>query len=180
MPDSTLFRRFAVLLGIVLVVLGGCASLPPPQGQAPSSAIAASRSTPLGSRALDAAARATAPAGHSGFLPMPQAPVALDARLTLIRTAQASLDLQYYLLGNDEVGHLVLKELRDAAARGVRVRLLLDDFYTTGMDRLLLGLAAHPNVEVRLFNPFTSGRVSTPGRLVNLAGDFKRLYPPTH
>jgi len=106
--------------------------------------------------------------------------VALDARLTLIKRAQSSLDLQYYLLGNDEVGHLVLRELRDAANRGVRVRLLLDDFYTTGMDRLLLGLAAHPNVEVRLFNPFGPGRVSTGGRLLSLAADFKRLNHRMH
>src|SRR5947207_792824 len=80
--------------------------------------------------AAQAAASASAPSGHSGFRAMTQASVALDARLTLIRRAQVSLDLQYYLLGDDEVGHLMLRELRDAAQRGVRVRLLLDDFYT--------------------------------------------------
>ena len=111
---------------------------------------------------------------------MTQASVALDARLTLIRRAQVSLDLQYYLLGDDEVGHLMLRELRDAAQRGVRVRLLLDDFYTNGMDRLLLGLAATPNVEVRLFNPFGVGRVSGLGRWISLAADFRRLNHRMH
>lgn len=171
----TLAKRAAPLLA---ALLAGCAGLPPPTVQAPSTAIASSTDTELGRAAASAAA--SAPAGRSGFRPMPQASIALDARLTLIRRAQSSLDLQYYLLGNDEVGHLVLRELRDAAERGVRVRLLLDDFYTTGMDRLLLGLSACPNVEVRLFNPFGPGRVSSGGRLISLASDFRRLNHRMH
>ncbi len=111
---------------------------------------------------------------------MPEASVALDARLTLIRKAQSSLDLQYYLVGNDEIGRLLLRELRDAAQRGVRVRLLVDDFYTSGTDRLLQGLAAHPNAEVRLFNPFAGGRSTSVGRLLGLAADFKRLNHRMH
>ena len=75
----------------------------------------------------------------SAVRPLPQAAFALDARLELIRRAQASLDVQSYQLGNDKTGLLILRELRDAARRGVRVRLLLDDFYTAGLDRLLLG-----------------------------------------
>jgi putative cardiolipin synthase len=111
---------------------------------------------------------------------MPEANVALDARLTLIRKAQSSLDLQYYLVGNDEIRHLLLRELRDAARRGVRVRLLVDDFYTVGTDRLLQGLAAHPNVEVRLFNPFAGGRGTSVGRMLGMAADFKRLNHRMH
>ncbi|HJV59580.1 MAG TPA: phospholipase D family protein [Albitalea sp.] len=171
-------RAWAALAFVALFTLGGCASAPLPVSQAPSSAIAASAATELGSIAAQARARAVG--GESGFYPMPQAAVALDARLALIRRAQASLDLQYYQLGNDETGHLLLRELRDAAARGVRVRLLLDDFYTAGMDDMLLGLAAHPNVEVRLFNPFGAGRVSRVGRWVNLATDFRRLNHRMH
>lgn len=78
------------------------------------------------------------------------------------------------------VGHLVLRELRDAAARGVRVRLLVDDLYTQGLDPLLLGLQAHPNVEVRLFNPFVSGRGWSVARYVAFAGDFRRLNHRMH
>ncbi len=174
----TTTRRLALLLCLPLVLLAGCAGLPPATVQAPSQAIPLAADTALGRAAL--AAAASAPAGHSGFRALPQASVALDARLTLIRRAQTSLDLQYYLLGNDEVGHLVVRELRDAAERGVRVRLLIDDFYTTGMDRLLLGLAAYPNVEVRLFNPFGAGRVSSGGRLISLASDFRRLNHRMH
>jgi len=62
----------------------------------------------------------------------------------------------------------------------VRVRLLLDDFYTAGMDPLLLGLAAQPNVSLRLFNPFAAGRGSAAGRWLALATDFKRLNHRMH
>src|SRR4051812_30711050 len=100
MPDTPFSRRCSRVLALLLLALGGCASLPPPQQQSASSAIAAATSTELGARALHAVAQAGAPSGQSGFLPMPQASVALDARLTLIHQAQSSLDLQYYLLGN--------------------------------------------------------------------------------
>jgi len=171
-------RWCGIAVTLALVVLSGCAALPPPMSRTPSVAIPASTQTLLGAAA--ARAQASAPAGLSGLRPMPQTDVALDARVALIRRAQSTLDLQYYLVGNDEVGHTLLRELRDAAARGVRVRLLLDDFYTNGMDPLLLGLAAHPNVELRLFNPFGSGRVSALGRWINLASDFRRLNHRMH
>jgi putative cardiolipin synthase len=76
----------------------------------------------------------------------------LDVRLALLRGARRSLDLQYYHLHDDSTGRLVLRELRNAAQRGVRVRLLLDDLYTEGLEPLLNGLSAYPNVEIRLFN----------------------------
>ncbi|MBB3177287.1 phospholipase D family protein [Variovorax sp. Sphag1AA] len=116
----------------------------------------------------------------SGARVLPQAAFALDARLALIRRARSSLDLQYYLLGNDKTGKLIARELRDAAARGVRVRLLLDDFYTTELDPMLLGLAAHPNIEIRLFNPFVTGRDHTATRWLNFAADFRRLNHRMH
>lgn len=62
------------------------------------------------------------------------------------------------LIQDDSSGRAFLRTLRDASQPGVRVRLLLDDLYTAGQDALLLGLAAYPNVEVRLFNPFPAGR----------------------
>jgi putative cardiolipin synthase len=74
----------------------------------------------------------------------------------------------------------MLRELARAASRGVRIRLLLDDFYTVGLDPLLLALAAYANVEVRIFNPFVTGRTSSLGRLLALAGDFRRLDHRMH
>jgi len=194
-------HRRTLWLAMVLLWLGltGCAGLPAAHSGKTSVALPASPDTVLGALALRAALRVPggeesaqrsalvgvplapgATIARSGLRPMPDADIALDARITLIRRAQASLDLQYYQIGNDETGRLFLRELRDAAQRGVRVRLLVDDFYTHGMDRLLQGLAAHPNVEVRLFNPFASGRTDTLGRLVNLALDFRRLNHRMH
>ena len=66
--------------------------------------------------------------GLSGFRLLSEGSVALDARLSMIRGAQRSLDLQTFELADDELGRLILRALREAAGRGVRVRLLLDDF----------------------------------------------------
>ena len=110
---------------------------------------------------------------------MPSGDFALDTRLELARRAERSLDVQYYQIDNDETGRYLLRTLRDAAQRGVRVRLLMDDLYTSGEDELLLGLAATPNVELRLFNPFPAGRGSL---LQALRGLAVRLQPrqPAH
>jgi len=173
------------LNGLIVVafsaLLMGCAGLPPVAGRQPSKAIAAPAEAPLVALAAGSAAKSAAEStAASGFWPLPQAAFALDARLALIRNARSSLDLQYYLIGNDTVGRLVLRELRDAAIRGVRVRLLVDDLYTLGLDPLLEGLAATPNIEVELFNPFGAARGSGLGRLASFAGDFRRLNHRMH
>src|SRR5262245_9797918 len=141
--SADLAWRLAIWLSLLVLVLlvGGCATLAPPQA-APSQAIAADPERGLGRIAADS----VAPSADSGVQPLPMATFALDARLALIERAQSSLDLQYYLVNDDDTGRLLLRALRDAAARGVRVRLLVDDLYTADNQRLLLGLAAHPNV----------------------------------
>lgn len=164
-----------VLAGVLL--LSGCASLPPPDTQrAESRAIAAPADAPLPMLARELAI----PDRLSAVRPMPLPQDALAARVAMMAQARTSIDLQTYHLADDSIGRLMLRGLRDAAARGVRVRLLLDDFYTAGMDDLLLGLAAHPNVELRLFNPFASTRGWPLGRLLQLAGDFSRLNHRMH
>jgi putative cardiolipin synthase len=94
----------------------------------------------------------------------------------LIRQAQHSLDLAYYIWGNDLTGQLMFEELLHAAQRGVRVRLLLDDNNTQGLDPLLLGLSSHPNIEIRVFNPM---RIRSP-RLLNYLFDFGRTQRRMH
>ena len=177
---STLARLLPMLrsavLGLACLLAAGCASLPPLEPQVPETAIPASASTELGR----ITARFEGKDELSAVRPMPQARFALDARLELIRRAQASLDLQTYQLGNDKTGRLILRELRDAARRGVRVRLLLDDFYTAGMDPLLLALAAEPNAQVRLFNPFVNGREHMATRWLDFFTDFRRLNHRMH
>jgi putative cardiolipin synthase len=161
---------------LALVLLAGCAGLPSPVERPVSITLTAPADAPLAAVAREARLGA----GESGFRAMPQASFALEARLELMRRAKVSLDLQCYLIGADATGRLVLRELAEAAARGVRVRLLLDDLYAKGLDELLLGLAAHPNVEVRLFNPFAYGREPGLVRLWHLATDFHRLNHRMH
>ena len=181
-------RALRALRGVItaLAVLGilglaGCTS--PPLRSAPlrsapppSSFRIAPDDTPLGGLA----AANQVPAGRSGFRPLLVSGIALQTRLNLINSARVGVDLQTYHLGNDPTGHQILRALRDAAGRGVRVRLLIDDFYTTGMTDLLLGLAAEPLVEVRLYNPFPAGRDSTALRLASLLADFSQLNRRMH
>jgi putative cardiolipin synthase len=111
---------------------------------------------------------------------MPLAAYSLDARIELTRRARYSLDIQYYLIQNDRTGHLLLRNVRDAAKRGVRVRLLVDDLYTYGADPMFAGLAAFPNIEVRLFNPFCCGRGGLLSKYAASLFDFRRLNHRMH
>jgi putative cardiolipin synthase len=173
----SLRSRLQSLLAISLAaLLTGCAGVLPRVERVPSTTLVAAPDAPLATVARDA----NIPLGESGVWPLLQASYALDARLAMIEHARTSLDLQYYLIADDSTGRPLLRALRDAAARGVRVRLLVDDLYTAELDRLLLGLAATPNVEVRLFNPFVTERGSSTRRLLALALDFKRLNHRMH
>ncbi|HEX6722364.1 MAG TPA: phospholipase D-like domain-containing protein, partial [Burkholderiaceae bacterium] len=160
----------------LFALLAGCAGLPRDVQRPPSQAIAASPDTDLGRIALASAPDRT----RSGFRLLSWSAQSLAARIELIRRAQVSLDVQYYVIHDDETGRHVLRALRDAAERGVRVRLLVDDLYTAGTDPLLLGLAAYPNVEVRLFNPFPMGRDSLSARLTLSLFDLGRVNHRMH
>ena len=92
--------------------------------------------------------------GASGIHTLGDPLEAFAARMLLAKVAEQTLDVQYYIWRGDQTGTLLLQALVDAAQRGVRVRLLLDDGGTAGLDRTLAALAQHPHIEVRLFNPF--------------------------
>ena len=167
------------MLLCVLAVTAGCATpLPIVNRDAiESSAIEGSTQTKLG----QVIAASTPEGVHTGMRLMPLGPFSFDTRLLLAETAQVSLDVQYYHLETDETGRTLLRALRDAAARGVRVRLLIDDLYTGGQDDLFLGFASHPNIEVRLFNPFTRARGSgQAGRFIASIAEFKRVNHRMH
>ncbi len=106
--------------------------------------------------------------------------VSLQMRLKLIEAAQSSIDLQTYQFKGDRSGRLMMGALRDAAARGVRVRVLVDDLYSAGNDLLFLGLAAHDGVDVRLFNPFGFGRDSMAMRMIAALFGAERLHRRMH
>ena len=91
----------------------------------------------------------------NGFYPLSQGFDAFGARLALMDAAQASIDVQYFLMKPDEAGLVFAAELMKAADRGVRVRFLLDDIFTTVDDIGLATLDEHPNIELRIFNPIS-------------------------
>jgi len=101
---------------------------------------------------------------------------AFAARALLARAAERTLDVQYYIWHDDLSGSLMLDEIEAAADRGVRVRLLLDDNGIPRMDKRLSSLDLHPNIEVRLFNPFV---IRWP-KFINWLFDFRRLNRRMH
>jgi putative cardiolipin synthase len=165
------------VLAVFLFSSAGCATVGPRPELPPSQAVDG-KLTALGRAA--SLARDGFATEQSGFRALPEASTSFNARVALARRAQASIDAQYYLIGNDEIGRLFLRELRDAALRGVRVRLLVDDLYNAGKDPLLEGLAAYPNVQVRLFNPLAVRSDSFNWRVAASLWEFERIDHRMH
>ncbi len=135
---------------LMLLALSGCAStLDLDTARTSSYATPSDTASPLQSQLA-----AHLPPGESGFHLLLGGHAALAARLELARRASHTLDVQSYLFHNDTTGKLVAAELLAAAERGVRVRLLIDDIDTADKDLGLATLNAHPNIQIRLFNPF--------------------------
>lgn len=165
-------RAFAALAAAV--VLGGCAAIPASDGARPvSAAIPATEATVLGAFALTNAADHP---GQSGFTLLTRGEQAYLARQDLVRLAARSIDIQYYIWEGDTSGKLLAAVLLEAAGRGVRVRILIDDIHTKGRDFNIAALDAHPNVEIRTFNPFGN----RDARNWNLVTDFTRLNHRMH
>jgi cardiolipin synthase C len=123
--------------------------------------------------------RLAANGGRSGFRLLANGLDAFVARAILIDLAERTLDLQYYIFHPDKTGSLVIDRLIAAADRGVWVRLLLDDWGTLDKnDAAVAALDAHPNIEIRLFNPYVHRKGL--GRLVELALRFARVSRRMH
>ena len=163
--------RFFAAAAVLLVT--GCASLPPLEGRTVTTALSAVPDTRLG-RAL--ASELAAHPGRTGVHPLPRPRDAFAARVVLAAAADRSIDVQYYIWHGDQVGYLMFEALWEAAERGVRVRMLLDDMNTAGLDPTLAALDAHPNIEVRLYNPLAVRGA----RWLNFVGDFARLNRRMH
>ena len=153
-----MMRWLRMLFWILLVaaVLWGAGRLvfavPTTAGRPAETAIPFNPQGKLGPRAQEAQA---AHPGKSGVIPLPEGQSALHSRIALARHAEESLDVMYYIWHDDTSGLMLMGALRDAAQRGVRVRLLVDDNGITGMDPMLAAMNALPNFSVRLFNPST-------------------------
>lgn len=134
----------------VLLALSGCTSAPLDYPKTPTSVLADTTGTSLS--AASKHWRRESPDGN-GFYPLEKGLDAFGGRLVLIDRAEKSIDAQYFLMKPDSAGLVFSDQLLKAADRGVRVRFLLDDIFTTVDDRWLVLLNEHPNIEMRLFNP---------------------------
>lgn len=175
----------AWLIAIILALAGCATPLPPnlPRG-AQGAALAPQPGGPLAQ--LETVLQQQAANDQSGFLLLDRNDDGLRWRLALVDAAQHSLDLQYYVWWGDESGLLLAKHVVAAADRGVKVRLLLDDLSTILLDaahprlrdRTAALLDAHPNIELRLFNPWHERELA--GRVVELAGNLERINQRMH
>lgn len=148
-PASWLGRGAGALLA--LTVATGCSTYNTKYPRSPSTAFQEYQATTLGRLFEPAAAKHP---GESGVVYMRYGRRALEARLALADLAERSLDLQYFIWDADVSGHLLADRVIRAADRGVRVRVLLDDLSIVGRDTAIAQLSAHPNIEIRAFNPF--------------------------
>jgi putative cardiolipin synthase len=175
--QATALQRWAGAL--VCAVLTGCASLPSAVDRPVSTALAQPENTRLGAlvaaRALQAGTR-----NDSGFALVGDAQQAFSSRMALIQAAQKTLDLQYYAIFADDTTERLFAALRDAARRGVRIRILLDDFNTSGKNTQVLKLAFEKNIDLRLFNPLPGGRGSMALRVLSNLKDTARMQRRMH
>ena len=170
--------RWLALLFVSLWITG-CASLPSEVDRPVSTALANPSETRLGALVAARAAKAGT-RNDSGFALVGDAELAFSSRMTLIKAAQKTLDIQYYAIFADDTTERMFEALREAAGRGVRIRILLDDFNTSGKNAQVLKLAFEKNFELRLFNPLPGGRGSMVMRILSNLKDAARLQRRMH
>lgn len=169
------FLRSFVLIILSLCVIAACGGLPNIEHREPSYAVSSVETQDTGLGQLITPLAAAHP-GKSGIVTLTEAQDAFAARLMLASAAEQSLDVQYYIWRNDKTGLLLMQALYNAAQRGVRVRLLMDDLNSAPIEEKLIALNQHQNIEVRLFNPFVVRGARTFGFIT----DFKRANRRMH
>jgi cardiolipin synthase C len=193
-PHSRSWRRLASLeiaqaggwfFVAIAAALTACSTLPSdatlPLGayatRPESVALANPEQTRLGKRIEPRAREYT---GMSGFRLISSGVACFRARIEMAALAEKTLDVQYFAIQSDDTGRLFIQSLLDAADRGVRVRILLDDSNAVGRDAEIGALTAHPNIELRVFNPFSYRGALEFMRAVEFALNEKRLTYRMH
>ncbi len=160
-------------MGMIFILLAACSSGSRTFEQIPSFA----PDQPTSTRLARAVRELGDPRdGRSGVRLIGNGEEALAARLAIAAAAEQTIDAQYYLVNNDLTGQIFAWSLLEAADRGVRVRLLLDDMDTKGYDPATAALDSHENIEIRLFNPFWRDQ----GFVIAGLTDFKRINRRMH
>ena len=176
---ASLARAGWCLALLLCLVLAGCGSLPKDVERPVSHALANPETTVLGQLAQQHRP-ANARQRDSGFALVDSANLAYSSRLALTQRAGRTLDIQYYAIHADASTAELLREVRLAARRGVRVRILLDDFNSSGQHALVMGMAFLPGVEMRMFNPLPGGRGAGVLRALGSLHDFRRIQHRMH
>ena len=185
-----------LLLPLLLLALAACASLDPQQVRRSVEIADAARPVEVECQRADACAVPSPlreAAGEVFAASTPEQPrhraLILDhgtdamlARVNLIRSATTSLDVQTYIFDEDDAGRLILDELVDAARRGVRVRLLMDQLSALRQAETLAALTGiHANFRVRVYNPMLNrARISYPQYALAAACCWRRLNQRMH
>jgi putative cardiolipin synthase len=173
LPSSGAARVAIAWSLVALALCGGCAGLPEQPDRPVGHALEAATEGPI---ARVVAPQVTMHPGLTGVVTLADARDAFATRIALARSATRSIDIQTFIWHADATGTLMFEEVLRAAERGVRVRLLLDDVNTYGLDPTLVLLASHPNLELRLYNPF----VGRGPRAFGFLTDFTRVNHRMH
>lgn len=181
--DKRHFRTKKHAVMIMTLVLSGCSTLPIKSDIATNSSAFASADTQTTTQpsALQRqfAAAVKAHPDLTGFHILFDPNDALISRLQLIEHAQRSIDLQYYIWDNDQVGALALESVLRAADRGVKVRLLIDDNNSKDLQSTYRAMAEHPNIQIRLFNPYRFRKFRALDILLNFNRITRRMHNKT-
>jgi putative cardiolipin synthase len=164
---------WACMLLLAAMLLTGCATVPKDYPRTPSTAFPDYTSTAIGAYFEKTAASHP---GRSGFGILPDGSRAFTARIAMTELAEKTLDLQYFIWDADTTGRILAERLVRAADRGVRVRILVDDLNLEGRDAVVAAMDAHPNIEIRLFNPFAQRSA----QLLDFIADFDRVNHRMH
>lgn len=168
-------QRISTIL-LMLTLLTACSSLPEEMVHAleqPTLAPDSELSNLIKQREAEQAS-----SGQSAVLLQSTGWDALAQRLALVEQAEHSIDIQYYIWNSDTSGRYLASRLVAAADRGVRVRVMLDDINLNERENLLAALDAHPDIEIRIFNPIPNRRGLS--KWFSIAGDFSRLNRRMH
>lgn len=167
--------KLNLIASLMLVFFSACCQIPArPAGEQPSFCEQYADTRLSRAFSADAGERGD----ESGLLLMRDGNKALVERLYLADMAEKGIDAQYYIWNGDKTGKLIIQRLLLAAERGVSVRLLLDDFNVGSRNNMLIAVNSHPNIQIRIYNPFMMR--SAMGKWVNFAFDFDRLNRRMH
>ena len=172
-PAFPLLRCFAATVAVSLLMLVGCSSIPRDFDRNPSSALENPGRTTAGQIFRP---ELKAHSGQSGFILLPSGEEMFGAINGIAAIAEETIDAQYYTWKADTSGKLLIDRLIRAGDRGVRVRILLDDFFTRGQDQGIATIDSHSNIEIRIFNPFSNRTF----RGIDFLTDFSRVNHRMH